>query len=82
MIQQEKWLGRGDGQGDTDDLEDTITNRHPSQLSGNQRRPVRAARAPGLFDECAEERDDVPVAQSRGAQLAAPAGDRLVERQL
>lgn len=82
MIHQEKRLGRGDRQGITDDLEDTLSNGHPSQLSGNERRPVGAACAPGLFDECAEERDDGPIAQSRGAQLAAPVGDRLVERHL
>ena len=81
MIHREKGRGRSEVQGVTHDLEDVSANRDPPQLPGNERRPVRAARASGLFDECAKERHDLRIAQSRGAQLVAPVDHRFVQRQ-
>ena len=80
MIHREKRLGRGRIQGITHELEDVGLNRDPTQLPGHQRRPVGAVRASGLFDECAEELDDVVIVQSFDAQLVAGVGDHVVQR--
>lgn len=61
------WHGEREARG----LEHARTNRHPSELAGQQRRAIGAAGAPRVFDDCAQKRENARIVEPAGSQLAA-----------
>jgi hypothetical protein len=62
------------------ELEHPRPNRYPTQLSGQQRRTIRAACTPGVLDETAEERKNGSIVQSFCLEFIAGLSHCVVKR--